>query len=78
MINYANTDEIRVNNKIERPITIENREIKRVTDFCYFGITVSENGGAIFIIKHGTQICDCNRCNELHKNLEKMKALKTH
>jgi hypothetical protein len=28
MINYAKTEEIRVNNKIDRPITIENREIK--------------------------------------------------
>jgi hypothetical protein len=28
MINYAKTEEIRVNNKIDRPITTENRQIK--------------------------------------------------
>jgi hypothetical protein len=28
MINYAKTEEIRVNNTINRPITIENRELK--------------------------------------------------
>jgi hypothetical protein len=38
MINYAKTNEIRVNNTTERPITIENREMKRVTDFCYLGV----------------------------------------
>jgi hypothetical protein len=46
MVNYAKTEDIRVNNIIDRPITIENREIKRVTDFCYLGSTVSEIGGA--------------------------------
>jgi hypothetical protein len=46
MINYAKTEEIRVNNKIDRPITTENRQIKWVTDFCYLGSIVSENGGA--------------------------------
>jgi sarcosine oxidase delta subunit len=35
MINYAKTEEIRVNNIVDRPITIENREINQVTNFCY-------------------------------------------
>jgi hypothetical protein len=46
MIICAKTEEIGVNNGIVRPLTIENIEIKRVTDFCYLGSTVSENGGA--------------------------------
>jgi hypothetical protein len=40
MIICAKTGQIRVNT------AIDNREIKRVTDICYFGSTVSENGGA--------------------------------
>jgi hypothetical protein len=28
IINYAKTEKIRVNNTIDRPITVENREIK--------------------------------------------------
>jgi hypothetical protein len=43
IINYAKTEEIRVNNTTDRPITIENREIKRQTEFFYLGSTVSEN-----------------------------------
>jgi hypothetical protein len=35
MINYAKTEEIRANN------SIENREMERVTDFCYLGSTWS-------------------------------------
>jgi hypothetical protein len=46
MINYAKTEEIRVHNTVDRTITIENREIKRVAGFSYLGSTVSENGGA--------------------------------
>jgi hypothetical protein len=46
MINCAKTEEMRVNSTIDRPITIENREIKRVTDFYCFRSIVSENGGA--------------------------------
>jgi hypothetical protein len=41
MINYVKTEEIRVNNTVDRPRTIENREIKCVTNFCHFG----SNGG---------------------------------
>jgi hypothetical protein len=37
MINYAKTEEIRVNNTIDRPITIENREIKVSNRFLLFG-----------------------------------------
>jgi hypothetical protein len=37
----------KVNNKTDRPITIENRVIKRSVDLCYLGSTVSENGGVI-------------------------------
>jgi hypothetical protein len=33
MINYAKTEEIRIKNTMDRSITIENREIKGVTDF---------------------------------------------
>jgi hypothetical protein len=55
MINYAKTKEMRVNNTTDRTITIENREIKRVTDFCYLGGTVSENGGAALDVRRRNQ-----------------------
>jgi hypothetical protein len=55
IINYAKTEEIRVNNTTDRPITIENREIKRVTDLCYLGSTVSENGGAAIDVSRRIQ-----------------------
>jgi hypothetical protein len=47
MIVYTKTEEIRVNNMIHRPITIENRDTKQVTDFCYLESIISENGGVI-------------------------------
>jgi hypothetical protein len=42
MINCAKTEEIRVSNITDKPITIENRDIKQVTDFYHLGSTVSE------------------------------------
>jgi hypothetical protein len=36
MINYAKTEEIRVNNKIDRPITTENRQINTSNRFLLF------------------------------------------
>jgi hypothetical protein len=55
--NYDETEEIRVNNTVDRPITVENREINRVTDFCYsyLGTTVSENGGATLDVSSSIQ-----------------------
>jgi hypothetical protein len=66
MFNYAKTEEIRVNSTIDRPITIENSEIKQVTDFHYFGSTVSENGGATLdvsrrIQKHEKVLPNCEK-----------------
>jgi hypothetical protein len=55
MINYAKTEEIRVNNKIDRPVTIENRLIKRIRDFCYFENTVTESGGATLVVSRKIQ-----------------------
>jgi hypothetical protein len=55
MINYAKTEEIRVNNTIDRPITIENREINRVTDFYYLRSTVSKNGRATLHVSRRIQ-----------------------
>jgi hypothetical protein len=55
MINCAKTEEIRVNNKTDRPTTIENREIKRVTDFYYLESTVSEKGGATLDVSRRIQ-----------------------
>jgi hypothetical protein len=46
MINYVKAEEIIINNIIDRPITIQNRDIKRITVFFSLGTTVSENGGA--------------------------------
>jgi hypothetical protein len=55
IINYAKTKEIKVNNRTDRSITIKNREIKRVTDFCYLGSTVSENGGTTLNVSRRNQ-----------------------
>jgi hypothetical protein len=55
MINYAKTEEVRVSNMIDRPITVENREIQQVTDFCYLGCTVFENGGATLDVSRRIQ-----------------------
>jgi hypothetical protein len=56
MINYGKTEEIRVKSKqYNRPITTDNREIKRVTEFCYFGSTVSENGGTTLDVSRRMQ-----------------------
>jgi hypothetical protein len=53
MINYAKTEEVRVK-KYNRLVN-NNREIKRVTDFCYLGSTVSENGGATLDVSRRIQ-----------------------
>jgi hypothetical protein len=55
MINYAKTEEVRVNNTTDRTIRIENREIKQVTEFCYFGSTVFENGGTTLDVSRRMQ-----------------------
>jgi hypothetical protein len=41
------TEEINESDTIDRTITIENREIKRITDFCYSGSAVSENNASV-------------------------------
>jgi hypothetical protein len=55
MINYVKTEEIRINNIIDRPIIIENREIKQITVFFYLGSTVSENGGVTLDVSRRIQ-----------------------
>jgi hypothetical protein len=53
--NYAKTEEMRVKNIVDRPITIQNRERKRVTDFCYLGCTISENRAATLDVRRRIQ-----------------------
>jgi hypothetical protein len=43
-INYSKTEEIQINTKLNKAITLENRDIKRVSNFTYLGSNVSENG----------------------------------
>jgi hypothetical protein len=45
-INYSKTEEIRINTKLKKAVTPENRDIKRVPNFTYLGSNVSEDGGA--------------------------------
>jgi hypothetical protein len=45
-INYSKTEEIRINTKLKKDITQENRDIKRVSNFTCLGSNVSEDGGA--------------------------------
>jgi hypothetical protein len=44
-INYSKTEEIRINIKLKKAITLENRDIKRAPNFTYLGSSVSEDGG---------------------------------
>jgi hypothetical protein len=46
-INLAKTQEMRINNKCNNTIILENQTIGKVVDFTYLGSNVSENGGAI-------------------------------
>jgi hypothetical protein len=52
---YTKSEETRANNTTDRPITIEEREIKQATDFCHLGSTVSENGGATLDVSRRIQ-----------------------
>ena len=45
-INPLNTEEIRVNTKINQVLRLNEEDIKRSSDFCYLGSVVAENGGA--------------------------------
>jgi hypothetical protein len=44
-IKYSKTEEIRINIKLKKAATPENRDIKRVPNFTYLGSNVSEDGG---------------------------------
>jgi hypothetical protein len=46
-INFAKTEEMRINNKSNDIIILENQTIRKVADFTYLGSNVSEDGGAI-------------------------------
>jgi hypothetical protein len=46
-INFAKTEEMRINNKSNDIIVLENQTIRKVADFTYLGSNVSEDGGAI-------------------------------
>jgi hypothetical protein len=46
-INLAKTQEMRINNKPNNIIILENETIRKVADFTYLGSNVSEDGGAI-------------------------------
>jgi hypothetical protein len=54
-INYSKTEEIRINTKLKKAITPENRDIKRAPNFTYLGCNVSEDGGAAKDIDIGIQ-----------------------
>jgi hypothetical protein len=45
-INYSKSEDIRINTKLKKTITLENRDIKRVPNFTYLGSNMSEDGGA--------------------------------
>jgi hypothetical protein len=44
-INYSKTEQIRINTKLKKAVTPENRDIKRASNFTYLGSNVSEDGG---------------------------------
>ena len=44
-INSSKTEEIRVNTVVKQGLRLNGEDIKRSSDFCYFGSTVTENGG---------------------------------
>jgi hypothetical protein len=46
-INLAKTYEMRINNKYNNTIILENQTIRKVADFTNLGSNVSEDGGAV-------------------------------
>jgi len=44
-INSSKTEEIRVNTIVNQGLRLNGEDIKRSSDFCYFGSIVAENGG---------------------------------
>jgi hypothetical protein len=46
-INFDKTQEMRINNKSNNTIILENQIIRKEADFTYFGNNVSKDGGAL-------------------------------
>jgi hypothetical protein len=46
-INLAKTEDMRINNKSNNTIILENKTIRKAADFTYLGSNVSEDGGAV-------------------------------
>jgi len=46
-INSSKTEEIRVSTIVRQRLRLNGEDIKRSSDFCYFGSIVAENGGTI-------------------------------
>jgi hypothetical protein len=44
-INSSKTEEIRVNTTVNQGLRLNGEDIKRLSDFCYLGSIVTENGG---------------------------------
>jgi hypothetical protein len=44
-INFSKTEELRVNIKSQRSITLANKAIRKLHDFTYLGSNISEDGG---------------------------------
>jgi hypothetical protein len=46
-INLTKTEEMRINNKSNNTIILENKIVRKVADYTYLGSNVSEDGGTV-------------------------------